>query len=227
MKVNSIVKGVGICVLITLLCTGMSSCRGASFAGFVLPGPQGGSLQVETTGDTPVSLTGRFRTALYSDQRVETSFFLSDTPIDDLLDGTVRDGQIVHVDLLWAPRAGYTPIEDTATNASIRYIIFVDGQVGIYGGAGFARLRGKPGNDRFGLTLRAATLSLIESTDGFHDLLTPATLTGSFNARLDNHMTRQMQNAVSQRVTNTLGRSRLVDAQEKPTDTNPWALVSR
>jgi hypothetical protein len=173
----------------------------------------GGSLRLKSHGDEPVMLSGRFDTAVYADRPVETSFFLADRPIEEFLSGDAADGQIVHVELLWIPRAGSTPIEDSATNASIRYIIFADGEMGIYAGAGFAMPRGRAGDETFGLTLRDASLKLVESTPGFNDLLTPARLSGSFGARLDNHQTAQLQHAVSQRVTNKLGRSRIVDAQ--------------
>ncbi len=173
-------------------------------------GATGGSLRVESLGDERVVLPGRFESAVYADRGIETSFLICDRPISEFLQGGVESGRVIHVELLWSPKAGATPIEDSATNASIRYIIFSAGEVGIYAGAGFARLKGTPGDEVFGLAIQDASLKLIDSTPGFNDLLTPARLTGSFGARLDNHQTTQLHRAVSQRVTNQLGRSRIV-----------------
>lgn len=169
-----------------------------------------GSLRAASLGDNPVFLDGEYVTAVYAADHAETSFFLADVPLEDLLNGKVRRGSVVHINLLWVPLAGSTPMDSSATNVSVRFVVFADGEVGIYGGAGFAKLHGKSGQEELGLSIRDASLTLLESTDGFVDLLSPARLSGRLHAALDDLASRQIQYAASQMVTNALGRTRLV-----------------
>ena len=174
-----------------------------------------GVLRAESLGRESVVLIGRFVTAFYAQNKsAETSFFLSDVPLEQLLSGRVDQGLVVHLDLLWIPEAGATPMDSSATNATIRYIVIAPGEVGIYGGAGFAVPHGEPGQDTLSVSLRDASLTLLESTDGFVDLLSPARLTGDFTAVLDSRRARQIHYAVSQLVTDALGRSRLVRSRQ-------------
>ena len=104
-------------------------------------------------------------------------------------------------------------LEFDSANVTIRYVVFVDGEVGIYGGAGFALPRGKAGDRSMGVDVGEASVELLDRTDGFVDVLGPARVTGSFTARLDDGQIRQLRHAVNQMVTNALGRTRLVDAE--------------
>ena len=169
------------------------------------------TLRAESLGRDPVYLALEYVTAFYAEsEATETSFFLSDVPLQQLLEGEVSEGNIVHINLLWIPDAGATPMDSSATNTSIRYIVIADGEVGVYGGAGFALPHGQTGDDRLSISILDASLTLLESTGGFVDLLSPARLTGRITATLDEQRTRQIQFAVSQFVTNALGRSRFV-----------------
>jgi hypothetical protein len=180
-------------------------------AGCAGSGKATGSLRAESLGDDPVVLNARYVAAVYARDDDDTiSFFLSEVPVEDLLDGDITDGQVMHLELLWRPKAGSTPMDSSATNASIRHVIMVDGELGLYGGAGFALPQGQPGKDRMRISLRDATLRLLESTDGFADPLTPARMTGSFTAIHDPQLVRKLHWALSQVVTNALGRSRFV-----------------
>ncbi len=60
------------------------------------------------------------------------------------------------------------------------------------------------------MTLRDASLTLLDSTEGFRDVLGPTKLTGTFTAVHDPRRCRQLHYAISQIVTNALGRSRFV-----------------
>ncbi len=178
-----------------------------------------GSLRAESLGDDRVYLDGVYETAVYTDfNATETSFFLTDIPMHDLLAGNITTGMVVHVNLLWEPAAGKTPMDSSATNVTVRYIVFADGEMGIYGGAGFAMPKGKPGKGSMSLSLRDASITLLDKTDGFVDLLSPARLTGKITAGLDERRSRQMAYAVNQLVTNALGYTRLV-AAGKPSAT--------
>ncbi|UCD74446.1 MAG: hypothetical protein JSV91_11720 [Phycisphaerales bacterium] len=170
-----------------------------------------GSLRIRSLGEDPVTLAFRAVEACYAhDPAGGTSFWLTDVPAEDLRDGKVAYGQVVHVELLWLPKPGKTPMDRTATNASIRWVIASEGEVGVYGGAGFVMPHGSPGADSLRLTIHEASLTLQEKTPGFCDLLTPAEMTGDFTVSLDPRRARKLRLTISQFVTDALGRSRFV-----------------
>ncbi len=170
-------------------------------------GPVGhGSLRAQSLGDDPVALEGEYITAFYADgSSVETSFVLSDVGLDQLLSGQFSRGQVVRIDLLWVPKPGATPMDSSATNASIRYVIVADGELGVYVGAGFALPQGDASDASLTVRLRDGSLVLLESTDGFVDLLSPATLTGSFTATHNDQRARQLSAALRRLVNDALG----------------------
>ena len=171
----------------------------------------GGSLQIRSLSEEPVTLSFHAVEACYShDPAGGTSFWLTDVPVEKLTSGKVAYGQVIHVELLWEPKPGKTPIDRTATNASIRWVVVSEGEVGVYGGAGFIMPHGSPGDDSLKLSIHEASLTLQESTEGFRDLLTPAELTGDFTVTLDPRRARKLWLTVSQFVTDALGRSRFV-----------------
>lgn len=173
-----------------------------------------GSLRTQSLGRDPAVLYGKFKHVYFShDVKDSTSFMLSDAPVEDLLNGRVQNGQLLHVRLLWMPVAGSTPVKSTATNASIRFVVIAGGEVGIYSGAGFAMPDSDLTGNRASLSLYDATLQLQDATSGFRDLLSPAQMSGSFTARRDDDMTRQLQRAASQLATNALEKTRFVLAK--------------
>jgi hypothetical protein len=191
-------------------------CAAVLFLGLlVLPGCSlfhhvGGHGPIITQSTSPerIALELTPSHAVYQHDRDRlTSFWISDaawsqpSAVDDI------QAQVLHVELLWYPAPGRTPIDDEATNASLRLIVLVDGEVGVYAGAGFVQPHGKLGSKRAGLTVKSSSLSLEASTDGFADLLTPAQLQGSFTATLDPTAVRRTQVLVSQCVSDALGRS--------------------
>ena len=64
------------------------------------------------------------------------------------------------------------------------------------------------------MSLRNSSVRLEESTSGFVDPLTPARIDGSFTAQHDPQLTRKIQLAISQYVTNAMGRSQFVMATD-------------
>lgn len=161
-------------------------------------------------------LQSSFVTAVYTrTQETEYSLFLSDIPIEELLDGNPRDGHVLHIELLWIPKAGATPVEATATNISITSIIFSGDEVGVYGGAGFAVPSGRIGEGRMSLAVLDASLVLIDATSGFIDLLSPARLVGTVAADFDAARARRLRFAVAQEMTNRLGRTRVIRGQHE------------
>lgn len=180
-------------------------------AGCTWSGGSAGAIRAQSLGDEPVVLEGNFKNVVFAyDPSVEPSFILSDAPLNQMTTGDATAAQVLHVQLLWDPVAGRTPMEASATNASIRYLVIANGEVGLYSGAGFAIYRGSLQSKRITITLRDATLQLQDATPGFNDLLSPAQLTGTFTAVRDDDKARQMHRAASQIVTNALGKTRLV-----------------
>src|SRR5690606_9308143 len=98
-----------------------------------------GTMRVQSLGESQAALSARLTTSLYgAKDGVETTFILTDAPEEQLISGTIAQGQVIHIELLWLPRSGWTPMSADATNASIRYVVISGGEVGVYGGAGFA-----------------------------------------------------------------------------------------
>ncbi len=178
-----------------------------------------GNLRSQSLRTDAVVLPADYTVAVFANDKIAgTSIMLSDAPIDQVVKGEVRNGQIMHIELLWVPKAGETPMDPSATNASIRHIVISNGEVGIYGGAGFARPSSHPAtNDRVTFTFRQASLALQESTPGFVDLLSPTRLTGTFTAQKDERRARQLYFATSQFVTSALKRTRYVQGIDQRT----------
>src|SRR5262245_61996700 len=124
-------------------------------------GSMRGNLRAVSLGGDPVFLDDSCRAVYYGAPATETAFVLTDVPLEQVLSGKVTDGIIVHLDLLWLPAAGKTPMDSSATNTSIRYIVFSGGEVGVYGGAGFALPASDPGGRTSTLTLYDASMSLL------------------------------------------------------------------
>lgn len=170
-----------------------------------------GAMRVQSLGEHPAVLTGNYVAAFYSvGTNGDPSFMLSDIPVADVVSGHSTHGQILHIELLWVPQPGRTPMDPSATNTTIRLLVISNGEVGMYGGAGFALPEGRMDAKTITLTLRDASMQLLESTAGFIDLLSPAQMTGSFSATRDDQKVREMSNAASQLVTNALGKTRYV-----------------
>lgn len=133
-----------------------------------------------------------------------TSFVFSDLTVDALA-GEKPTGVILHIDLLWSPWPGRTPIDPTATNFICRMLILSNGEVGLYGGGGFCwpSTASKEGLMSIGIT--GSSLSLLEHSAGFKDLLTPAEIVGTLEANRDDAMVPRLRRAASQYVSNRLG----------------------
>lgn len=140
------------------------------------------------------------------DPYVDTSLWMTDIAANELQSGDVPEGQILHVELLFEPRAGWTPIDSTATNLAIRYILIADGEVGIYEGGGFGYPIGTGRSSSMTLRIDEATMQLSRSTVGFVDLLSPAELNGTFSGPCNTTEVERIRNVVNQYMTNTFGQ---------------------
>ena len=94
-------------------------------------------------------------------------------------------GSLVHVRMFIRPRAGKTPIDSTATNATIRHVVLSGGAIGVYGGGGFLFPRSSRTSDPFTGRMRGATLVLTDRTANFVDPLGPSTMSLSVRAPRD------------------------------------------
>ncbi len=181
----------------------LSGCAGAWLAG------EGGRLRIESQAEPGTSLSGGFDTGLYRyDSPNELTVLLFDGPAES-------PTQAVSIRMHWRPRAGGTPIDPNATNATIHYIILAGAEgaeAGVYSGAGYVYPRVKPGRKRFVAGLWQANLRLDVATDGFKDLLGQALLKGSFTARRDDLETGQMLRRLNGLLHQKLGYPRLVMA---------------
>lgn len=205
-----------------------TSCL-AGCAGFVASAfaPEGAAVNLSSLGPAPTSLDALLPHGSYEVRLWEESFYCSDLPLDELLAGGVRDGQFLHVQLLWWPKAGQTPVRPDSTNVVLRYVVVSDGKVGLYGGGGFAWPRGRAGTHPMTLVIRGSNLVLLAFSEGFVDPLTPARLEGTVQVRPDDETTRRYRRGVSQLVTDALSESRWVDATGRPLDADQVLALLR
>jgi len=167
-------------------------------------------LVTESLGDSPTALDFTFPFAWYEVDSAQTSLFLSDIAPEQLVSGEPLTGQIAHIQVMWLPRPGWTPARKGCTNVVIRLLVLSEGEVGLYGGGGFGWPWDEPGDPTLGMQIYASSLSLLEKTEGFVDLLSPAQMTGVCDAPLDNAGAQRMRLVTSQFVTNTFKSVRWV-----------------
>ncbi len=185
-------------LVLSTLC--MSACTGVV--------PMGGDLSLRSRSNDGVRLDGAFATAYYSvDDQQRLTLVLMDGPEQ-------KPERAVTLRMQWRPRAGKTPVDRNAINATIHYAIFSGAgseQVGIYSGAGFVFPRGELGDDTLRLSLWDSSLRLLDRTPGFNDLLGQAVLTGDFRVEHNPGETRRLIAQLDQLLTQKLGYPRVVD----------------
>lgn len=170
------------------------------------------ALAVVSQDDDTLRLRGDFNSAYYvyeSDDAL--TIVLIEGPEDE-------PTQAAAIRLMWRPKAGSTPINGDATNATIQYIVFANRrteegffrEVGIYNGAGFLFLDSAPGEARLTASLWQADLLLADRSDRFRDLLGQSTLRGSFTAERNSEKVEQLLKSLNLRVSQRLGYPRLV-----------------
>ena len=174
------------------------------------PGRPGGRVSITSQTAKPVRLDSTFVHGGYVVEPGGVSLVLSTVPLEAIKDGTVESGQAISVHYLWEPWAGRTPVSDEATNLMIRHVVIAGDEIGVYGGGGFGWPAGTPGETNFSIDIAGSNVSLLDSTAGFRDLLTPAVLRGNLVVALDDQGTIKLRDAISQFVTDRLGRSRWV-----------------
>ncbi|MCI0362858.1 MAG: hypothetical protein L0Y44_11910 [Phycisphaerales bacterium] len=157
-----------------------------------------GSVRSQSLGRDPVFLEGSFvESAFSNDPEGGVRFVLSDTPVQEVRNDPLHEGQMLTIELLWLPKAGATPLKPTGTNATIHHVIISKGEVGVYTGAGFVILDGSPEDETVHVSVRDSSLRLHQATSGFVDLLTPAQLTGAFRSVRDDQKAQDLHRAMN------------------------------
>jgi hypothetical protein len=179
---------------------------------------QGGEMRLSALGARRLVLERPLREGVYADLDSEHGFWFSDIELDGFASAAapIESAVVVHAQLVWKPEPGRTPLSATATNTVIRVMVVSKGEVGIYGGAGFARPTGNLEDDVLEMDLKGGTLTLLHATKGFHDLLSPAELTGVLKARRSTDDVQRWRRASSQFATNALGKSMWVSSDGAP-----------
>lgn len=181
----------------------------------------GGTVDAVGAGDTAIRLSSQFETGTFAIEPAQTTVVFSDIPYEELARGTARNGRFLHVEVLWRPRPGKTPIEPSSTNLSIRFVVVSNGEVGVYVGGGFGFISaGRPGDGEIEVDITGASISLVDKTPGFVDLLSPAEMTGTLGAFENAENARATRRAASQFVTNRLGKVRWVGPSAAVTGTH-------
>jgi hypothetical protein len=148
----------------------------------------GGRAQVRSLA-SGATLAADLPTRVYTSADSSTAdFYMTDLPEAVWTQGadlSNLSGTLMHVHMFIAPKAGETPIADTASTSIVRCVVLARGEVGVYGGGGFFINGGKPGGKNFSGSVWQGTLRLVSATPAFVDRLGPSSFSGSFSARRD------------------------------------------
>lgn len=188
-----------------------------------------GRIELTALGSKPLVLERDFAVGSYTELESEFSFWFSDVTFEALASHSketpLPEAIFLHAQIIWQPEPGRTPLVSTATNVVTRIVIISGGELGLYGGAAFARPDEELGGDSVEFDLRGGTLTLLAKTAGFHDLLSPVGLTGRLTAKRSNDEASKWRRGVSQLVTNTLGRSMWVSAPRRDDALGAFSLL--
>lgn len=159
----------------------------------------GGSARLKSSlnGST---LSTNLPSRVYADQGLDSAdMYMTDLPASVWTAGadvSNMSGVLVHVHMFLRPKAGKTPIEDTASTAVIRYVILAKGEIGVYGGGGFFVNDGTPGDSKFSGGVRNGSMRLVSATSGFVDRLGPCTFAGTISGKKDAKTAEEMERAM-------------------------------
>lgn len=175
-----------------------------------------GEVEMVSLGPSSRAFGREFSVGHYAKRESEDSFWFSDVELESLAGAgkttMPRNAVFLHAQLVWIPKAGNTPMQSSATNLVTRLVVVSDGEVGLYGGAAFATVDGDPGDESVELSFEDGSLTLLEKTPGFIDLMSPAGLSGSLRATLSEQDANRWRRAVSQLAANAFGKPMWVDA---------------
>jgi hypothetical protein len=166
----------------------------------------GGPARLQSLQNTN-SLQATLPTRIYTAADPDTAdVYMTDLPSSVWEAGAdVSDlsGTLVHVRMFIRPRAGRTPIADTASTATIRVMVLAKGEIGVYGGGGFFVNSGNPGKERFRGGVRDASLRLVSATGGFVDRLGVSAFTGEVSGVQDAQTAAAIERALTAIIAET------------------------
>ena len=173
--------------------------------------PHDGDLVIQRRADPNDIKAGGFDRGIYSlDGPSVLTVLLTEGPEDNPTRALI-------VRMFWKPKAAATPLDETATNATVQYIVFkgndADGTpsgVGVYSGGGFLYPETDPGSAVMTANLWQATLSLADQSEGYEDTLGPSILRGRFKAQRDDEGMIDAVRRVNIAVSEVLGVPRFV-----------------
>lgn len=187
-------------------------------------GSGGGQLSIASQSSPGTKLAGGFSRGWCSyNGKDSLTILLIDGPEDD-------PSQVVTVRMFWEPSPGKTPIDPTATNATIHYVIFTGqdkNQVGIYSGAGFVFPTSDPGDGTLEAGVWQANLTMADRSAGFNDLLGQAMLRGDFTAANDSVAVEQALRRINVKIQQRLGYPRQVLNDALPQQQQQQRIASR
>lgn len=161
----------------------------------------GPTLRIESR-ESASYLQPDIRTRVFgSADRNTADVILSDIPAEDLRAWAEGDadasGFVAHIHMFLLPRAGRTPIDFKASNATITVALLSGGRYGMYRGGGFLLPDGAPTGASFGGRLKGATLSPASTTPGFTDRLGHSAAMSNFSAERDEALTETVIDRIS------------------------------
>lgn len=122
----------------------------------------------------------------------------------------------VVIRMFWQPKAGRTPIDSDATNATMHYVVFegeTTSSVEIYSGAGFVFPKQTPGEPKLNLGVWQADLRLSDSEMARDHAFGQAQLEGWITAARDDAGTEQMIRKLNHRIRELTGTVRMVHSE--------------
>lgn len=192
-------------VALALFMLSASGCGGKT-------GARDADLYIQSRANPQDIAVGGFDHGVYSlDGRSAITVLLTDGPVEN------PDRALI-VRMFWRPKAAATPLDETATNATVQYIVFNRGAenakdaVGIYSGGGFVYPENDMGSPRLQANLWQATLTLADNSEGFEDALGASILRGRFTAQRDDEGIIDAVRRVNIAVSEALGVPRFVSA---------------
>ncbi len=192
-------------VALTLLTLAALGCGGKT-------GARDADLHILSRANPRDIAVGGFDHGIYSlDGRSAMTVLLTDGPVEN-------PNRALIVRMFWRPKAAATPLDETATNATVQYIVFnrgadtAKGTVGIYSGGGFVYPENDMGSPKLQANLWQATLTLADNSEGFEDTLGASVLRGRFTAQRDDEGIIDAVRRVNIAVSEALGVPRFVSA---------------
>lgn len=141
---------------------------------------------------TPYAMSPDLRTRVFAASDVNTAtIFLSDMTVPELeralsKGGAGATGNLIHIHMFLMPKAGETPVDFTAANATVRHYVIADGAVGLYAGGSFLLPGSIPtSGSTLSARLGGATLRLTDTSGPFVDRLESSDVAGGITATRD------------------------------------------